>query len=153
MASFHPDLEMVTVRGVTLLIDPSSLVDRCTYLLVGRDTMEPVDSVPTPSAALLLNLGRGDTSQEQRRNSLQMGGLLLNTIGQSQFVRNVPPMSAFLSSLARPPVSSPLYIYIFLTMFSVNHTRAHSASSGTADLFVNFECANIYSCYPRQPLA
>ena len=70
MASFHPDLEMVTVRGVTLLIDPSSLVDGCTYLLVGRDTVEPVDSAPTPSAALLLNLGRGDTSQEQRQNSL-----------------------------------------------------------------------------------
>ena len=93
MASFHPDLEMVTVRGVTLLIDPSSLVDGCTYLLMGRDTVEPVDLVPTPSAALLLNLGRGDTSQEQKRNSLQMGGLILNIISQNQFARSVPPMS------------------------------------------------------------
>ena len=116
MASFHPDLEMVTVCGVTLLIDPSSLVDGCTYLLVGRDTVEPVDSVPTLSAALLLNLGRGDTLQEQRRNSLQMGGLILNTIGQSQFARNVPPMSAFLSSLARPPVSS--LFFFFNSIFS-----------------------------------
>ena len=112
MASFYPDLEMVTVRGVTLLIDPSSLVDGCTYLLMGRDTVEPVDSVPTPSAALLLNLGRGDTSQERRRNSLQMGGLILNTISQSQFARNVPPMSAFLSSLARPPVSFFLLFFL-----------------------------------------
>ena len=64
MASFHPDLEMVTVRGVTLLIDPSSLVDGWTYLLIGRDTVEPVDSVPTSTAAHLLNLGRGDLSQE-----------------------------------------------------------------------------------------
>ena len=93
MTSFHPDLEMVTVRGVTLLIDPSSLVDGCTYLLMGRDTVEPVDSVPTSSAALLLNLGRGDTSQEQRRNSLQMGGLILNIMSQSQFAQSVPPMS------------------------------------------------------------
>ena len=93
MASFHPHLEMVTVHGVTFLIDPSSLVDGCTYLLMGLDTMEPVDSVPTSTAALLLNLGRGDTSQEQRRSYLQMGGLILNIMSQSQFARSVLPMS------------------------------------------------------------
>ena len=61
---------------------------------MGRDTVEPVDSVPTSSAALLLNLGRGDTSQEQKRNSLQMGGLILNIMSQSQFAQSVLPMSA-----------------------------------------------------------
>ena len=93
MASFHPDLEMVTVRGVTLLIDPSSLVDGCTYLLMGRDTAEPVDSVPTPTAALLLNLGRGDLSQEQRRSYTQMGSLVLNIMSHSQFAQGASPMT------------------------------------------------------------
>ena len=84
---------MVTVRGVTFLINPSSLVDGCTYLLMGRDTVEPVDSVPTSTAALLLNLGRGDTSQEQRRSYSQMGGLVLNIMSRSQFAQSVLPMS------------------------------------------------------------
>ena len=42
MASFHPELESVTIcgiTGITLLIDPSSLVDGCTYLIVGHDTV------------------------------------------------------------------------------------------------------------------
>ena len=51
MALSHTDLEMVTVRGVTFLIDPSTFVEGCTYLLVGSGTVEPFDSVPVPSAA------------------------------------------------------------------------------------------------------
>ena len=54
MALSHTDLEMVTVHGVTFLIDPSTFVEGCTYLLVGSGTVEPFDSVPVPSAALLL---------------------------------------------------------------------------------------------------
>ena len=46
MALSHTDLEMVTVRGVTFLIDPSTFVEGCTYLLVGSGTVEPFDSVP-----------------------------------------------------------------------------------------------------------
>ena len=89
MASPHTDLEMVTVRGVTFLIDPSTFVEGCTYLLVGSGTVEPFDSVPVPSAALLLNLGRGGSTPEERHRSLQVGDLLLGTMGQSQFVRDV----------------------------------------------------------------
>ena len=77
MALSHTDLEMVTVRGVTFLIDPSTFVEGCTYLLVGSGTVEPVDSVPVPSAALLLNLGRGGSTPEERDRSLQVGDLLL----------------------------------------------------------------------------
>ena len=93
MASFHPDLEMVTVRGVTLLIDPSSLVDGWTYLLIGRDTVEPVDSVPTSTAALLLNPGRGDLSQEQRRSHSQMGRLVFGIMSHSQFAQDASLMT------------------------------------------------------------
>ena len=82
MASSHTDLEMVTVRGVTFLIDPSTFVEGCTYLLVGSGTVEPFDSVPVPSAALLLNLGRGGSTPEERDRSLQVGDLLLGTMGQ-----------------------------------------------------------------------
>ena len=90
MALSHTDLEMVTVRGVTFLVDPSTFVEGCTYLLVGSGTVEPFDSVPIPSAALLLNLGRGGSTPEERDRSLQVGDLLLSTMGQSQFVRDVP---------------------------------------------------------------
>ena len=103
MASFHPDLEMVTVRGVTLFIDPSSLVDGCTYLLIGRDTVEPVDSVPTPTAALLLNLGRGDLSQEQRRSHSQMGSLVFDIMSHSQFAQDASLMTV-----------SVLFSYIYI---------------------------------------
>ena len=67
MALSHTDLEMVTVRGVTFLVDPSTFVEGCTYLLVGSGTVEPFDSVPIPSAALLLNLGRGGSTPEERQ--------------------------------------------------------------------------------------
>ena len=60
---------------------------------MGHDTVEPVDSVPTSTAALLLNLGRGDTSQEQRRSYSQMGGLVLNIMSHSQFAQSVLPMT------------------------------------------------------------
>ena len=109
MASSHTDLEMVTVRGVTFLIDPSSFVEGCTYLLVGSGTVEPFDSVPVPSAALLLNLGRGGSTPEERHRSLQVGDLILGTMGQSQFVRDVPSISAYLPHLASPSVSSFLF--------------------------------------------
>ena len=109
MASSHTDLEMVTVRGVTFLIDPSSFVEGCTYLLVGSGTVEPFDSVPVPSAALLLNLGRGGSTPEERHRSLQVGDLILGTMGQSQFVRDVPSISAYLPHLASPLVSSFLF--------------------------------------------
>ena len=65
MALSHTDLEMVTVRGVTFLVDPSTFVEGCTYLLVGSGTVEPFDSVPIPSAALLLNLGRGEAHRRR----------------------------------------------------------------------------------------
>ena len=106
MALSHTDLEMVTVRGVTFLVDPSTFVEGCTYLLVGSGTVEPFDFVPVPSAALLLNLGRGGSTPEERDRSLQVGDLLLNTMGQSQFVRDVPSISAYLPHLASPSVSS-----------------------------------------------
>ena len=108
MALSHTDLEMVTVRGVAFLVDPSTFVEGCTYLLVGSGTVEPFDSVPVPSAALLLNLGRGGSTPEERDRSLQVGGLLLSTMGQSQFVRDVPSISAYLPHLASPSVSSLL---------------------------------------------
>ena len=109
MALSHTDLEMVTVRGVTFLIDPSTFVEGCTYLLVGSGTVEPFDSVPVPSAALLLNLGRGGSTPEERDRSLQVGDLLLSTMGQSQFVRDVPSISAYLPHLASPSVSSSFW--------------------------------------------
>ena len=109
MASSHTDLEMVTVRGVTFLIDPSIFVEGCTYLLVGSGTVEPFDSVPIPSAALLLNLGRGGSTPEERHRSLQVGDLLLGTMGQSQFVCDVPSISAYLPHLVSPLVSSILF--------------------------------------------
>ena len=98
MALSHTDLEMVTVRGVTFLVDPSTFVEGCTYLLVGSGTVEPFDSVPIPSAALLLNLGRRGSTPEERDRSLQVGDLLLSTMGQSQFVRDVPSISAYPAS-------------------------------------------------------
>ena len=113
MASFHPDLEMVTVRGVTLLIDPSSLVDGCTYLLIGRDTVEPVDSVPTSTAALLLNLGRGDLSQEQRRSHSQMGSLVFDIMSHSQFAQD--------ASLMTVSVLFSYILYFLTVFFGVNH--------------------------------
>ena len=103
MASFHPDLEMVTVHGVTFLIDPSSLVDGWKYLLIGRDTVEPVDSVPTSTAALLLNLGRGDLSQEQRRSPSQMGSLVFDIMSHSQFAQDASLMTV-----------SVLFSYIYI---------------------------------------
>ena len=115
MALSHTDLEMVTVRGVTFLIDPSTFVEGCTYLLVGSGTVEPFDSVPVPSAALLLNLGRGGSTPEERDRSLQVGDLLLSTMGQSQFVRDVPSISAYLPHLASPSVSSFLVLTDYFT--------------------------------------
>ena len=56
MALSHTDLEMVTVRGVTFLVDPSTFVEGCTYLLVGSGTVEPFDSVlfrPQPFCLIL----------------------------------------------------------------------------------------------------
>ena len=105
MASSHTDLEMV--------IDPSSFVEGCTYLLVGSRTVEPFDSVPVPSAALLLNLGRGGSTPEERRRSLQVGDFILGTMGQSQFVRDFPSISAYLPHLASPSVSSFCFNRIF----------------------------------------
>ena len=142
MALSHTDLEMVTVRGVTFLVDPSTFVEGCTYLLVGSGTVEPFDSVPIPSAALLLNLGRGGSTPEERDRSLQVGDLLLSTMGQSQFVRDVPSISAYLPHLASPSVSSLLVltdyftflytslsvwsIYIYVIIVLINHSPYYS---------------------------
>ena len=142
MALSHTDLEMVTVRGVTFLVDPSTFVEGCTYLLVGSGTVEPFDSVPIPSAALLLNLGRGGSTPEERDRSLQVGDLLLSTMGQSQFVRDVPSISAYLPHLALPSVSSLLVltdyftflytslsvwsIYIYVIIVLINHSPYYS---------------------------
>ena len=120
MALSHTDLEMVTVRGVTFLVDPSTFVEGCTYLLVGSGTVEPFDSVPVPSAALLLNLGRGGSTPEERDRSLQVGDLLLSTMGQSQFVRDVPSISAYLPHLASPSVSSLFFFSNRLFHFSLH---------------------------------
>ena len=103
------------MRGVTFLIDPSTFVEGCTYLLVGSGSVEPFDSVPVPSAALLLNLGRGGSTPEERDRSLQVGDLLLGTMGQSQFVCDVPSISAYLPHLASPSVSSPLVLTDYFT--------------------------------------
>ena len=142
MALSHTDLEMVTVRGVTFLVDPSTFVEGCTYLLVGSGTVEPFDTVPVPSAALLLNLGRGGSTPEERDRSLQVGDLLLSTMGQSQFVRDVPSISAYLPHLASPSVSSLLVltdyftfpytslsvwsVYIYVIIVLINHSPYYS---------------------------
>ena len=125
MALSHTDLEMVTVRGVTFLVDPSTFVEGCTYLLVGSGTVEPFDSVPIPSAALLLNLGRGGSTPEERDRSLQVGDLLLSTMGQSQFVRDVPSISAYLPHLALPSVSSLLVLTDYFTFLYTTQSAHH----------------------------
>ena len=112
MASPDSGLEAVTIRGVTLLFDPSTLVAGCTYLLAARDFSEPLDSVPTSSAALLLNLGREDISLEQRQRSRRTSELLLNVLEHSAFAQRAAALSAPPSVLAGALVS----IFLILSL-------------------------------------